>query len=52
MHFFSLHRLNLYFVHDISVTLYSGLGSLELEGYCVVVPQRMYFPSGHCENPS
>jgi len=39
-------------VHDMSATLYPGLSSLELEGDCVAVPQWMYFPSGHCENPS
>ena len=30
------------------------LGSklLRIRGDCVVVPQWMYFPSDHCENPS
>jgi len=52
LHFFSLHTLTLYFVHDMSEALYLGLSSLELEGDCVVVPQWMYFPSGHCKNPN
>jgi len=42
----------LYFVHDTSAALYSGLSSIELEGGYVAVPQWMYFPSGHSENPS
>ena len=36
--FFSLHTLTLYFVHDMSATLYPGLSSLELERDSVVVP--------------
>jgi len=50
--FFSLHTLTLYFVHEMSAVLYLGLSSLKLKGDCVAVSQWMYFPSGHCENPS
>ena len=52
MHFSPFTHSLLYFVHDMSEALYSGLSSLELEGDCVVVPQWMYFPSGHWENHS
>jgi len=52
VHFSLFTHSLLYFVYDMSGILYPGLSSLELEGDSVAVPQWMYFPSGHYENPS
>jgi len=41
-----------HYVHDLSGALYPGLSNFRSRGDCVVVSQWMYFPSGHCENPS
>ena len=52
LHVFSPFTHSPYILYmNMSAALYPGLSSLELEGDCVAVPQWMYFPSGHCENP-
>ena len=52
MHYPPFTHTHTHCVYDMSGALYSGLSNFRIRGDCVAVSQWMYFPSGHCENPS
>ena len=49
---YALSSVHTHCVHDMSEALYLGVSNFRIKGDCVTLSQWMYFPSGHCENPS